>query len=216
MIMSKKNKNDYLKEIERCFIDLAAAEKLSELVKISLDRGIQPEQILSTMKNGLDEVGKRYDSGEYFLSDLIMAGIMATDVTNLIKPRISSSTKLRGKVLIGTVEGDIHDIGKNLVINMLSTQGYDVSDLGVNVPPEEFVIKVQQQQPDVLAMSCLLTMGLEKIERTINLIEKNGLSVKIIIGGRCVTEDFAKRLGVEYGEGALKAIKLVSSLMDSD
>ncbi|MGC8850500.1 MAG: cobalamin B12-binding domain-containing protein, partial [Candidatus Bathyarchaeia archaeon] len=155
----------------------------------------------------------RYDRGEYFLSDLIMAGIMATEFVNALKPHLpTSNAGSKGRIVIGTVEGDIHDIGKNLVSTMLSVNGFEVIDVGVDVPPEKFVDVVERLNPDILAMSCLLTIGLPAIRSTVELIRRRGLDVKIMVGGRPITEDFAGELGVGYGRDAIQAVKIAVEL----
>lgn len=207
--------SEILKEIRNCFIDLLGVDKVKELVKKALDSAINPLEIINAMKDGLDEVGQRYESGRYFLSDLIMAGIMATELTNMLKPYLAKvDAKVKGKVVIGTVKGDIHDIGKNLVASMLSSQGFEVIDIGVDVPPEKFLDSVKQHKPDILAMSCLLTIGMPEMQKTVELIKQSGLGVKTMVGGRPITKEFANEIGADgYGRDAFEATSIAVKLV---
>lgn len=204
---------EILDEIEDCFANLSGVEKAKEMAERVVESRVAFDEVFEAMKRGLDVVGDKYDRGEYFLSDLIMAGIMATEFVNTIKPHLSSSMAgAKGRVVIGTVEGDIHDIGKNLVSTLLSVNGFEVVDVGVDVPPEKFVESVKRYKPDILAMSCLLTVGLSAIRRTIKRLKDSGLKVKVMIGGRPITEEFADGLGVSYGRDAVQAVKVALEL----
>ncbi len=169
------------------------------------------------MKLGLDEVGGSYEDGEYFLSDLIHSGIMATKLTEIVKPLLSASAETSGKVLIGTVRGDIHDIGKNLVISMLTSQGFEVIDAGVDVTLEKFLESAEASKPDVLATSCLLTVGIPETEKVVKAIKKRGLEVKTLVGGRAVTPEFAREIGADgYAKDAIEAVKVARRLVGVD
>lgn len=206
-----------LDEIKDCFMNLRGVEKAKEMAERAIGEGVEFDKVLEAMKEGLDLVGDRYDRGEYFLSDLIMAGIMATEFVNTVKPHLSPSlTGSKGRIIIGTVEGDIHDIGKNLVSTLLSTNGFEVVDVGVDVPPEKFVENVKRYKPDILAMSCLLTVGFSAIRRTVKLLRESGLRVKVMIGGRPITEEFAEELDVSYGRDAIQAVKVALELANRE
>jgi methanogenic corrinoid protein MtbC1 len=202
-----------LGEVKDCFINLRGVDEVRGLAERAAREGAGFSELLEAMKEGLDVVGDRYDKGEYFLSDLIMAGIMATEFVDALRPHLPIPTiKSKGKVIIGTIEGDIHDIGKNLVSTMLSVNGFDIIDIGVDVPPEKFVENVEKLKPDILAISCLLTVGLPGIRRTVDLLRMKGLNVKVMIGGRPITRDFAEELGVGYGRDAVQAVKVALEL----
>jgi len=210
------NEMEILEEIKSCFAELLGVSNVKKLAKKALDMNIQIDKIIDAMKRGLDEAGRKYEVGEYFLSDLIMGGLMATEFTNMVKPYLTpAEAKPEGKVVIGTVKGDIHDIGKNLVTAMLSSQNFEVIDIGVDVPPERFAESVKQYKPDIVAMSCLLTIGMPEIQKTIELIRRNNLKVEIMIGGRPITREFADELGVKYGRDAFEAVKVARMLVES-
>ncbi|MEM3044470.1 MAG: cobalamin-dependent protein [Candidatus Bathyarchaeia archaeon] len=195
-------------------MNLRGVEEARRLAERTVRDGISFRDVFEAMKEGLDVVGDKYDVGEYFLSDLIMAGIMATEFVEALKPHIPSlGVESKGRIIIGTVEGDIHDIGKNLVSTMLSVNGFEVLDIGVNVSPEKFVDSVERFKPDILAMSCLLTAGLPAIRNTLQLLRMRGLNVKVMIGGRPITREFAEELGVGYGRDAIQAVKVALELI---
>ncbi|MEM2961963.1 MAG: cobalamin-dependent protein [Candidatus Bathyarchaeia archaeon] len=195
-------------------MNLRGVEEARRLAERTVRDGISFRDVFEAMKEGLDVVGDKYDVGEYFLSDLIMAGIMATEFVEALKPHIPSlGVESKGRIIIGTVEGDIHDIGKNLVSTMLSVNGFEVLDIGVDVSPEKFVDSVERFKPDILAMSCLLTAGLPAIRNTLQLLRMRGLNVKVMIGGRPITREFAEELGVGYGRDAIQAVKVALELI---
>ena len=208
-------KSNVLKAIRECFLNLEGPDKVKELAGKALDSNIEPLSLINIIKEGLDGVGEKYDSGEYFLSDLVMSGVMASELINLVKPRLKASdAKPVGRVVIGTVKGDIHDIGKNLVINMLTAQGFDVIDVGVDVAPEKFLESVEKFKPTILAMSCLLTTGMEEMSRTVQLLKENVPKVKAMVGGRPISKEFADGIGADgYGKEAFEAIDVAKRLV---
>ena len=204
-----------LKDIKECFIKLEGPDKIKDLTAKALESGVEANQLITAIKEGLDEVGQKYENSEYFLSDLVMSGVMASEVTSLVKPKLQSTySKSMGKVLLGTVKGDIHDIGKNLVNNMLTTQGFEVIDIGVDVSPEKFAENIQKHKPDILAMSCLLTAGMPEMSKTIQLSKEASSDVKTMIGGRPITKEFADEIGADaYGRDAFDAINLARKMV---
>ncbi|MEM2875759.1 MAG: cobalamin-dependent protein, partial [Candidatus Bathyarchaeia archaeon] len=186
-------------------------------VKRVLDAGVEPKEIIEIVSLGLEEVGKKYESGEYFLSELIMAGIIGSEILGVLKPYLTSERMgYLGKVVIGTVKGDLHDVGKNIVVSMLASSGFEVIDLGIDVPSTKFLETVKKESPDVLAMSCLLTMAMDEMKRVIDDLKKSGLrdKVKVIIGGRPTSLDFALEIGADaYGSDAVEAVKAVKKLL---
>lgn len=146
-------------------------------------------------------IGKRFEVKEYFLSELIMAGEMFREAQEIIGPHITKGdVKAPGKIVIGTVEGDLHDIGKNIVVVLLLAEGFEVTDLGVNVPSNVFIDAVRRNKPDLLGLSALLRATVPQMSVINKELEKEGLrnEVKVIVGGLPLNEDYAKRLGADY------------------
>ncbi len=176
-----------------------------------LDAGTSPLEILDASRKGLDAIGTCFEEGTYFLPELMLAGEMMTQITELIKPKLAAmpERKRHGKVLIGTVEGDIHDIGKNIVSFMLDVNGFEVLDLGVNVPPQKFVDAVRDFQPQVVALSGFLTLSFDAMKNTVAAIQSAGLrdKVKIMIGGGQINDEVREFAGADgYGRDAMAGI----------
>ena len=186
-----------------------------ELAQIMLDAGEDPLKVLEFCREALEIVGKRFEAGTYFLPELIMAGEMLKKISQTAKPFIKkeSSTKaeVAGKVVIGSVQGDIHDIGKDIVTFMLDINGFEVHDLGVDVPAEKFVDAIKEIQPQVVGMSALLTTAFESMKNTVAVIKDAGLrdQVKIMVGGGAVDEKVREYSGADaYGPDAVAAVNL--------
>jgi 5-methyltetrahydrofolate--homocysteine methyltransferase len=203
---------DLLKEIEESFAKVAPIEKTRECVERALTARISPVEIMQSMRDGLATAGKKYEQGEFFLSELIMSGIMAQEISNILKPHLQNSrNEPLGKVVICTVKGDVHDLGKNLVIMMLSSSGFDVIDLGVDVAPEKLVNTVVGENPAIAAMSCLLTTAMDQMKITIDQLTTMGIRkrVKVLVGGRPITSEFSKEIGADgYGPDAIEAVNV--------
>ncbi len=187
-------------------------------VEEAIKNNVSIKDILNAMSSAMEEVGRKYERGEYFVADLIVAADIFKDVmNNLLKPLIKKEVSgTIGRVVIGTVYGDIHDIGKNLVAVFLEAAGFEVIDLGVDVPPEKFVEAVKQYNPDIVGISTLLTSTMPHMKDVIEALKKAGLrdKVKIIIGGAPVTEKFAMEIGADaYGENAFKAVEICKKLI---
>lgn len=165
----------------------------------------------------MDEIGRKFENKEYFITELILAGdIMKKQLSSLVPiMALESDVITRPKVLIGTVEGDLHDIGKSLVSVFLTGSGYDVIDLGVNVAPATFVGKVQEHDADVVALSCLLTTTMPKMKQTVATLKQSfGNALKIIVGGRPITQNYADSIGADgYGQDAAHAASNLKSLL---
>ncbi len=177
-----------------------------------LDQGVSPTDILLTCKQAMDVIGKRFEEGEAFIPELILAGEMMNSVTAILKPRMSedtASSKL-GKVVIGTVQGDIHDIAKDIVAFMLDLNGFDVTDLGVDVPPETFVETVQNTGARIVGLSGFLTLAFDPMKDTVAAFKAAGLAdVKIMIGGGQIDENIRQYTGADaYGRDAMAAVEL--------
>jgi len=186
-----------------------------ELAQIMLDAGEDPLKVLEFCREALEIVGKRFEAGTYFLPELIMAGEMLKKISQTAKPFIKkeSSTKaeVAGKVVIGSVQGDIHDIGKDIVTFMLDINGFEVHDLGVDVPADKFVDAIKEIQPQVVGMSALLTTAFESMKNTVALIKDAGLrdQVRIMVGGGAVDDKVREYAGGDaYGADAIAAVNL--------
>lgn len=210
------SKRDIVNEVRDAFAELAGVEKIQDLTREGLNI-VSPLEMLEGMREGLEVVGKKYEAGELWLSELIMAGIMSTEFTKILSPHLAAAmVHSKGKVVIGTVRGDVHDLGKNIVSMMLSSAGFQVTDLGVDVPAEKFANAVKEIEPDILGMSCLLTVGMPELRGVIAELEKQALrqKVKILVGGRSVTPEFAKDIQADgYGKDAVEAIRVATELL---
>jgi methylmalonyl-CoA mutase cobalamin-binding domain/chain len=210
-------KEEFLKDFERAMAEVVGVAEIRQKVEEGLRMNIDPLQIIEAMRKGLDEVGKKYEKGEYFLMELILSGLMASEVANLLKPFLKAQgLRSKGKIVIGTVEGDLHDIGKNIVATMLVAGGFEVVDLGVDVTADKFIEAVKKEKPDILAMSALLSIALPYMAEVIRRLEEVGLRrcVKVMVGGRPVTEEYARQIGADaYGSDAIEALRIAQEWM---
>ena len=194
-------------------VEMQEAEALQKANQL-LDEGTDPMNILEACLKAMKTVGKRFEQGEYFLPHLIMAGVMLKQISETIKPLIKEEKTEagRGRVLMGTVRGDIHDIGKNMVIFLLEVNGFEVRDIGIDQPLENFVEAIREFRPQVVGMSGLLTLAFDSMKETVRAIEDAGLreKVRIMIGGAQVTEQVKDYTGADaYGPDALAGVRLV-------
>lgn len=178
-----------------------------------LDEGRDPAVVLASVREGMAVVGRRFEQGEYFLPELILAGEMVRQISDLVKPRLSADMdgKCVGSVVLGTVQGDIHDLGKNIVAFMLEVSGFSVIDLGVDVPPERFVAAIRDHEPQVVGLSGLLTVAYDSMRRTVDAIRLERLydRVKIMVGGGQTTDEVCRHAGAHgFGTDAVAAVRL--------
>ncbi len=188
-------------------------EEALKLVREMVEGGVEPMTVLDASREAMTIVGQRYEEGAYFLPELILAGEMLSQIADILKPELAKLPEIKrhGKVLIGTVEGDIHDIGKNIVTFMLDVGGFDVLDLGVDVSPEKFVEAIQDFGPQVVGLSGFLTLAFDTMKETIEAVEAAGLrdGVKIMIGGGQVSEEIREYAGADaYGRDAMAGVTL--------
>ena len=193
-------------------VDMQEAEALQKAKQL-LDDGTDPMNILEACSKAMETVGKRFEKGEYFLPHLVMAGVMLKQISETIKPLIKEEKAEagRGRVPMGTVRGDIHDIGKNMVIFLLEVNGFKVRDIGIDQPLENFVEAIREFRPQVVGMSGLLTLAFESMKETVQAIEEAGLrdKVRIMIGGAQVTEQVKNYTGADaFGPDALAGVRL--------
>ncbi len=184
-----------------------------KLTQERLDNDEDPQVILEEGRQGMEIIGKRFAEGEYFLPELIYSGEIFSQVSELVKPKLKAgmTSKKLGKVIIGTVAGDIHDIGKDIVVFMLDVSGFEVYDLGIDVPAENFIEKIKETEAPIVGLSGFLTLAFESMKDTIDLIVKEGLrdKVKIMIGGGQIDESIRKYSGADaYGKDAMTAVAL--------
>ena len=181
------------------------------IVKSRLSAGENPTRILSDVRSAMEIVGKRFEKKEYFIPDLVYSGEILNEITEIVKPRMTGAlaTKKLGKVIIGTVVGDIHDIGKNIVTFMLDTSGFEVHDLGVDIPPAVFVDKITETRAPVVLLSGFLTLAFDSMKQTVDAIKAAGLrdKVKICIGGGQIDDNVRKYTGADdWGPDAMTAV----------
>lgn len=197
-------------------IEAMVGMKEDEAISIAKDlvgKGEYPLKIFRSCREAMEIVGKRFEEGDLFLPELMMAGEMLREISEIIKPEMKEETQIEklGKVIIGTVKGDIHDIGKDIVVLLLDVNGFDVMDLGIDVPPKKFVDAIKDFQPSVIGLSGFLTLAFDSMKETVEEIKKAGLrdGLKIMIGGGQIDEHVRKFTGADaYGKDAMAAVTL--------
>jgi 5-methyltetrahydrofolate--homocysteine methyltransferase len=194
------------------------AKKAYAATEAAIAAGVEPMALIQeSMVPAMDEVGRLFECEEYFVPELLLAGRAMKGAMELLKPLLTASgQKMAVRVVIGTVKGDLHDIGKNIVASMLEGSGFEVIDLGTDVSPENFVAAVEQRKPHVVCMSALLTVTMPAMKLTIDALQTAGLrtQVKVLIGGAPVTSQYAKEIGADgYSENANGAVGLVKNLL---
>jgi trimethylamine corrinoid protein len=204
----------------QALVEMKEAEALQRAKQL-LDEGVAPLEILEGCSKAMEIVGQRFEKGVYFLPHLMMAGEMLKQITSLIKPLIQEQKTgdQGGKVLIGTVEGDIHDIGKNIVVFLLEANGFQVRDIGINQKPSKFVDAIKEFQPKVVGMSGLLTLAFDSMKNTVQAIDAAGLreKVRIMIGGGVVTEKIKDYSGADaYAPDAMAGVRLCKQWIGSE
>jgi 5-methyltetrahydrofolate--homocysteine methyltransferase len=198
------------KDLVSALSDLKEQEALS-IVEERLNKGDDPFKILEDARKGMEVVGKRFANNEYFIPDLLYSGEILKSVSEMVKPKITQEgeEKKIGKVVFGTVAGDIHDIAKDIVVFMLDINGFEVYDLGVDVPKEKFVEKLKETGAPVIGLSGFLTLAYDSMKETVEAIKAAGIrdKVKVMIGGGQITEDIMKYAGADaYGKDAMDAV----------
>jgi corrinoid protein of di/trimethylamine methyltransferase len=188
------------------------------VVQEALAAGVDPQQLLDeAMIPAMDEVGRRFESNEYFVPELLIAARAMKGALELIRPLLAErGAKPAGCVVIGTVRGDLHDIGKNLVAAMLEGGGFEVVDLGVDVAPERFVAAAEEKNAQIIAMSALLTTTMPGMRTTLEAIEQAGIRerVKVMVGGAPVTQRFADEIGADgFSDNASGAVRIARELI---
>jgi methylmalonyl-CoA mutase cobalamin-binding domain/chain len=186
--------------IVKSIVDLDSETVLASMREIMSDGGTEASRALEALQDGMNGVGDRFESGEYFLSDLLYAADLMTSAVEIIKPALSAGDGTRsGRIIIATVKGDLHDIGKNIVRNMLEAAGFEVIDLGIDVPAEKIAETAKNENIKIIALSGVLTFALESMKNVVEVFQNAGLrdEVRIIIGGNPVTEQGCKVVGAD-------------------
>jgi len=190
-------------------------EDALKLTNELLDSGVTPAEILTACKDAMEVIGQRFEKGECFIPELMLAGEMMSSISDVLKPRMASDVTQQklGKVVLGTVQGDIHDIAKDIVGFMLDLNGFEVTDLGVDVAPEKFVEAVQQTGAKIVGLSGFLTLAFDPMKDTVAALKAAGLTdIKIMIGGGQIDENIRQHTGADaYGKDAMAAVSIAKN-----
>ena len=200
------------KDLKNSLADLKEDEVIS-IVRERLDKNEDPLKILEDARQAMEIVGSRFSKSEYFIPDLVYSGEILKQINELVKPKLTAGEEAKkgGKVIIGTVAGDIHDIGKDIVVFMLDVSGFDVIDLGIDVPVAKFVEALKDTSAPVIGMSGFLTLAFESMKQTIDAIKDAGLrdQTKIMIGGGQITDEVVQYTGADsFGKDAMTGVTL--------
>jgi methanogenic corrinoid protein MtbC1 len=193
-------------------------DAIRDQLKSRLDNGEDPLVILKDVKTAMKIIGDKFSEKEYFLPELIMSGEILKDIFEVLQPKLKKGAggATKGKIVLGTVAGDIHDIGKDIVRFMLDVNGFEVIDLGVDVPAEKFITAVKEHKPKILALSGFLTLAFDSMKEIIEKLAADGIrdTLKIMIGGGTIDERIVEFVGADkYGESAVEAVKLAEQWM---
>lgn len=199
-------------DLKTVLADLKENDALG-IVKDRLDAGDDPLSILDDARHGMEIVGERFANGEYFIPDLVYSGEILKQITDMVKPKLAHTTETqrRDKVVLGTVSGDIHDIGLNIVDFMLDVNGFEVHNLGVDVSTQKFIDKIKETGAGIVGLSGFLTLAFDSMKETVDAIQDAGLrdKVKIMIGGGQIDETIRKFTGADaYGKDAMAGVSL--------
>ncbi len=194
-------------------------DNVANAVQQQINAGANPQDILKALTMGMEEVGRRYEADEYFLAELVLAGDTMKTAFEVLKPHLKSEdTGDKTPIIAATVKGDNHDIGKNILISMLVSAGFEVVDLGTDCPAEKIVDAVRNTSTKIVALSALLTMTMREISTVDKALQEAGLrnNVKIIVGGAPLSMELAKELGADdYGPDAIDGVKRIRALLES-
>lgn len=212
------DKESLLKELSRCVLEMEDEEVISVAQEYA-DSGFDAaEGIMQGLVPGMNQAADLYEQEEYFIPELMVCSAAMYNGLDVLKPLIpKENTASKGKAVIGVVEGDTHDIGKNLVKVMMEAAGYEMIDLGKDVPVEEFVERVREEQADFVCMSTLMTTSMNNMQRVIDSLKEQGLrdQVKIMVGGGPISQNFADKIGADgYSVTAVEAVKLADRLRE--
>ncbi len=213
----RKMEAELFDKIQNFLVNLKMDEVLS-LIKEAIENQIPAyDIIMNGLYEGMKTVGNKFEVGEYFIPELMFAALITNNSIDLLKPHLKTEFETSGVILLGTVSGDLHDIGKNIVSTILTISGIEVHDLGVDVPIELWIQKIKELKPDLVGLSCLMAASISSMRNTIQEIEKNNLrnQLKIIVGGGALSKTAAEQIGADaYAYDAIEALKIVRELID--
>jgi methanogenic corrinoid protein MtbC1 len=216
-IYKERKEMSKIQSLTDSMLNLEEQQALEE-VKSHLAAGEKPQDILEALSEGMNTVGEKYGAKEYFLADLVMAAEIFKEAMEILQPALEKEgvkeQEVVGRMVVGTVEGDLHDIGKNIFVALARNAGFVVNDLGIDVPPATFLEHVRRDSADILGMSGILTMSVDSMIKTVKLLEEAGLrdKVKVIIGGLPVDERWQKRVGSDaYTDDAYAGLKMIKA-----
>ncbi len=206
---------DILAKLQEAIVELDIDE-IAQLSNDALEAGISAyDAIVKGMAKGMEIVGQKYEEGEYYLAELIMAGETMKEGMTVLEPYLKGEDLVSaGKCIIGTVKGDLHDIGKNVFVSLLKAENYEVIDLGTDIGPEKFLEAYEEYKPSLIAMSALLTTTMDEMEKVIKKLVDAGVrdKVKIIIGGAPITQEYAEKIGADAAAtDAVEGIRVIRS-----
>jgi 5-methyltetrahydrofolate--homocysteine methyltransferase len=209
--------NESLKNVYNAVVE-GAMQETSQKVQAALDEGAEPEEILNDgLIGAMNEVGRQFETGQVYVPEMLIAAKSMKYGLELLRPHlVEADVQPLGRVVIATVQGDLHDIGKNLVSMMLEGAGFEVIDLGVDVKPEEMIAAVKEHQPDLVALSALLTTTMENMRTVMTMLEEAGVrnELQVMVGGAPVTQNFADEIGAEgFSVDASQAAKLAKKMV---
>ena len=209
---SSRREREMAKDLVNTLADLKEQETI-KIVKDRLSAGEDPFKIMGDARKGMEIVGKRFADSEYFIPDLVYSGEILKAVTEIVKPKLTTTaeSKKLGKIVFGTVAGDIHDIGKDIVVFMLDVNGFEVYDLGIDVPVQKFVDKIKETGAPIVGLSGFLTLAFDSMKETVEAIKAAGLrdKVKVMIGGGQMSDEIKNYTSADaYGKDAMAGVTL--------
>jgi methanogenic corrinoid protein MtbC1 len=213
------SENDIFQMIATTLRDLENSNKMKQLINNAILRGVSAVEIIEKgLRRGLELVGQKYETGEYFLSELLYAGSIMNDAIEILRPYLEREKIVKkGIIVLGTVRGDIHDIGKNIFKMFAEAAGFEVHDLGVDVDPNAFVKALKETGAKILAMSALLTTTILEMKTVIEHLKQAGIrsNVKVLLGGNAVTKEFAKEIGADAAAlDAVEGVKICNEWVE--
>ena len=209
--------NDILEKISKAVIE-GDADNIGMLTELALSKDLAPKDILDQgLMLGMDYVGVEFRAGNMFVPEVLLSARVMLASMDILKPLlVETGAEMTGKVIMGTVQGDLHSIGKNLVCMMMEGAGFEVIDLGTDIAPKAFIEAVKKERPDIVGMSALLTTTMRSMDRTIQALEEAGLreSIKVMVGGAPLTSDFARQIGADgYASNATAAVDMAKQFV---
>ncbi|MBS7624110.1 corrinoid protein [Candidatus Bathyarchaeota archaeon] len=203
--------SNILDALKDALINMDAA-KVIDLVNKALTLKLDPIEIIGVLRSGMDEVGRRFESGEYFISELVMSGEIMKRALEILKPHLKSEGRGKGKIVLGTIIGDLHDIGKEIIKTLLISSGFEVYDLGVDVPPEKFVEAAKETGAKIIGISALLSTSIVNTAKVVEKLREEGLrdKVKVIVGGAAARQWMIEKYGLDAAiNDAIKGLEII-------